>query len=76
MQKMKNVESKEINVKTKNFTNEEDDLIKKVTAIPKEHLATLAPVINDLVALVSKKVMYIVIYCNKNKKLCTCVTKR
>ncbi|KAK1124639.1 hypothetical protein K0M31_006010 [Melipona bicolor] len=55
MRKMKKVESNGVNVKTKNFTNEEDDLIKKVTAIPKEHLATLAPVINDLVALVSKK---------------------
>ena len=69
MRKMKNVESNGVNVKTKNFTNEQDDLIKKVTAIPKEHLASLAPVINDLVALVSKKVIYIAVYCNKNKNM-------
>ncbi|KAF3425869.1 hypothetical protein E2986_09976 [Frieseomelitta varia] len=55
MRKMKNIESNGVNVKIKNFTNEEDDLIKRVTAIPKEHLASLAPVINDLVTLVSKK---------------------
>lgn len=72
MQKMKNVESNGVNVKAKNFSNEEDDLIKKVTAIPKEHLASLAPVINDLVALVSKKVIYIAVYCNNNKNMYVC----
>lgn len=72
MQKMKNVESNGVNVKAKNFSNKEDDLIKKVTAIPKEHLASLAPVINDLVALVSKKVIYIAVYCNNNKNMYVC----
>ncbi|XP_033315816.1 uncharacterized protein LOC117214075 isoform X1 [Bombus bifarius] len=55
MREAKNTKSKGVNIEANNFTNEEDDLIKKVTTIPKEHLVALAPVINDLVALVSKK---------------------
>lgn len=35
---------------------DENDLIKKVTTIPKEHLATLVPVINDLITFVSRMV--------------------
>lgn len=62
MREAKNMKSKGVNIEANNFTNEEDDLIKKVTTIPKEHLVALAPVINDLVALVSKKVTLIAVY--------------
>lgn len=62
MREAKNTKSKEVNIEANNFTNEEDDLIKKVTTIPKEHLVALAPVINDLVAFVSKKVTLIAVY--------------
>lgn len=41
------------NIKVENVTDE-NDLIKKVTTIPKEHLATLVPVINDLITFVSR----------------------
>ena len=62
MREAKNMKSKGVNIEANNFTNEEDDLIKKVTTIPKEHLVALAPVINDLVVLVSKKVTLIAVY--------------
>ncbi|XP_029048858.2 uncharacterized protein LOC114878806 [Osmia bicornis bicornis] len=50
----KHTENDEIYTKVKNVANN-DDLIKKLTAITKEHLATLAPVISDLITFVSKK---------------------
>ncbi|CAK9828776.1 hypothetical protein ANTRET_LOCUS6236 [Anthophora retusa] len=52
--KSKSVEGKGVNVKSEN-ASDEDNLIKKVTTITKEHLASLAPVINDLMALMSEK---------------------
>ncbi|XP_076392890.1 uncharacterized protein LOC100879765 [Megachile rotundata] len=50
----KHTKKKEICQKVEDVTND-DDLFKKVTAISKEHLATLAPVLSGLVTLVSKK---------------------
>lgn len=60
MYQSKHTENDEMYPKVKNVANN-DDLIKKLTAITKEHLATLAPVISDLITFVSKKVTVVII---------------
>ncbi|KOC62566.1 hypothetical protein WH47_04227 [Habropoda laboriosa] len=52
--KTKNVEDKRVNLKSEKVSDG-DNLIKTVAIITKEHLASLTPVINNLMALVSKK---------------------
>ncbi|XP_015437381.1 PREDICTED: uncharacterized protein LOC107192599 [Dufourea novaeangliae] len=54
MWKSESTNDKEKDIKVQNVSND-DDLVKKVTTITKEHLSTLVPVINDLMTLVSKK---------------------
>ena len=51
--KVKSTGDNEANIIVENVTND-DDLIKKVTTITKEHLSTLVPVISDLMTHVSK----------------------
>ncbi|XP_031835741.1 uncharacterized protein LOC116428343 isoform X2 [Nomia melanderi] len=52
--KSKSTKDKETDPKVQNVLND-DDLVKKVTTITKEHLSTLVPVISDLMTLISKK---------------------
>ncbi|CAL7941645.1 unnamed protein product [Xylocopa violacea] len=56
VRKSENIGSAGTNTIVGNDTNDgDDDLMNKITTITKEHLSTLAPVINNLVALLSKK---------------------
>lgn len=52
--KPRNAKDKETDTRVKN-TLDDDDIVKKVTTITKEHLATLVPVISDLMTLVTQK---------------------
>lgn len=52
---LKNLEQKGANINERN-ESKEDNLIEKVTTIANQHLTILAPVISDLVAVVSEKV--------------------
>ncbi|XP_076647974.1 uncharacterized protein LOC143356298 [Halictus rubicundus] len=52
--KPRNVKDKETDTRVKNTLND-DDLVKKVTTITKEHLSTLVPVVSDLMTLITKK---------------------
>ncbi|XP_076757889.1 uncharacterized protein LOC143427544 isoform X2 [Xylocopa sonorina] len=56
VRKSENIENAGTNTKLENDLNDDDDdLMNKITTITKEHLSSLAPVINNLVALLSKK---------------------
>lgn len=50
------------NIVKNTTTNNDDELVKKVTMITEEHLSSLVPIIADLMSYVSNKVNY-----NNNK---------
>lgn len=49
------------NIVKNTTTNNDDELVKKVTMITEEHLSSLVPIIADLMSYVSNKVNYIII---------------
>ncbi|XP_076244100.1 uncharacterized protein LOC143185197 [Calliopsis andreniformis] len=51
--KLKSKEDERANIKVEHYTND-DNLIKKVKTITKEHLSSLVPVISDLMTIMSK----------------------
>lgn len=61
LQDSKQSESLE-NIVKNTTTNNDDELMRKVTMITEEHLSSLVPIIADLMSFVSNKVS-----CGKNK---------
>jgi len=61
LQDSKQSESLE-NIVKNTTTNNDDELMRKVTMITEEHLSSLVPIIADLMSFVSNKVS-----CSKNK---------
>lgn len=59
------------NIVKNTTTNNDDELVKKVTMITEEHLSSLVPIIADLMSFVSNKVNSSnnkqIIFCLKNK---------
>lgn len=58
------------NIVKNTTTNNDDELMRKVTMITEEHLSSLVPIIADLMSFVSNKVSW-----DNNKQIVSCILK-